>query len=509
MTTMTHRCLLPLLAALALAAPGAGAAGDKPACTYAQVASFPLRYSGPALEITVDGEIDGAPARMLVDTGSFSIFLTQTGVERRALPVRYANAYVEGVGGTAKLAHARVRDLAVGPVHSGKVTMDVITRTAYIPSYDAIIGAPFLLQADLEISLSDKMLKMYSAAGCGDTFLALWAEGSIDVPFLPGYKKGSIPRFTVKVNGHELKAIIDSGAGASVVELDAARRAGLKLDGPGVTATGATWGVGERKVRLWRAVFDSLAIGTETIGKPELAIMDSEGRADVDVILGADFLRTHRVLFAMSQGKLYLAYLGGEVFSRHKDIEPWMQREADTGNADAQYLLGKAYLDGEDTVRDTAKGVALLEEAAAHGSPYADLLLGRRLMHEGRYAQAEQRLKAATDKLPTERLGALLLYLARLHTGDPAFARRELEATFERSEGDWPTPIADFYLGRIDAGELLSKAGRKEHLSRARGCEANSYIASWHEAHGDKLKAEAFAKAAQSQCAVPSGTPDA
>lgn len=495
------RRLLP--AAATFLALLAGAARAESSCKYAQAASFPLRYSGPALELTLDGEINGSPARLLVDTGSFSIFLTQTGVERHKLPLRYTMGYVTGVGGNAKIAHSRVRDLAAGPVHSGKAEMDVITKTGYVPSYDAIVGAPFLLQVDMELSLSDKVLKMYTGSGCGDTFLAIWDEEAIDVPFLPGYEKGKIPHFKVKVNGHELTAIIDSGAGASTIELEAARRAGVALDGPGVKRLADTYGVGERKVRQWSAALESLAIGTETISKPTLSIMDTEGRTDVDVILGTDFLRAHRVLFAMSQGKLYLAYLGGEVFPDHKRTAPWIQHEADTGNPDAQYLLAQGYLRGPGR----AEGMDRLRKAADNGSPYASLMLGTILLREGHYEEAALRTRAGLDKLPSERLAALNLFLARQHTGEAQAAARELEASFEPLDGDWPAPIADFYLGRIGVDELLAKAGKKEYLARSRTCEAKNFIVQWYAAHGEGAKAGAMEQSGRAECGTPTGLP--
>jgi predicted aspartyl protease len=499
------RSLILGVAALALLTPAAKADQAKPACTYAEVAQFPLHYSGPGLEITVDGQMNGSPALMLVDTGSYSISVTRTGVERRKLPLRYVDAHAIGVGGNARIANTRLSDLAVGPVHSGKTSVDVITSTGSTPAYDAIIGAPFLLQTDLEISLPDKTLKMYTASGCNDTFLALWDEGSIDVPFLRGYEKGKIPKFMVKVNGHDMKAIVDTGASISTIELEAARKAGLDLDAPGVKRIGDVAGIGANRVHRWSAVFDSFSIGSETISKPELSVIDTQGRTNVDVLLGADFLRSHRVLFAMSQGKLYVAYVGGDAFASRVSSSSWIRQEADTGNADAQYVLGEAYLSGHDS----ANGLAMLDKAAANGSPYAALALGRKLMREGRYADAEPRLAAALDKLPSERFGALLLYLARLHLGKAAAAPGELDAHFEGADGEWPAPIADFYLGRIDAEQLLSKARKDDNLSRARSCDANTFIAKWHAAHGDKAKADAFEQSAREQCRAPAGKPQA
>ena len=40
------------------------------------------------------------------------------------------------------------------------------------------------------------------------------------------------------------------------------------------------------------------------------------------MILGADFLRAHRVLLAISQRKLYFTYVGGKVFGNTGDKAP-------------------------------------------------------------------------------------------------------------------------------------------------------------------------------------------
>ena len=63
------------LAALAL--PGAAAVQDATACKYVEFASVPLRYTGPHLEITMTGSINGTPALMLVDTGAGDTVLTR------------------------------------------------------------------------------------------------------------------------------------------------------------------------------------------------------------------------------------------------------------------------------------------------------------------------------------------------------------------------------------------------------------------------------------------------
>ena len=67
----------------------------------------------------------------------------------------------------------------------------------------------------------------------------------------------------------------------------------------------------------WVGRFDTFQIAGETIGHARLRVVHvPQGRngQNFDMILGADFFRSHRVLAAYSQHKLYFSYLGGPVF---------------------------------------------------------------------------------------------------------------------------------------------------------------------------------------------------
>jgi hypothetical protein len=81
---------------------------------------------------------------------------------------------------------------------------------------------------------------------------------------------------------------------------------------------------------VWLGPFDSLVIGNETINHPYIPFGDlykaetytSTGSRlaknvsqEQPMLLGADFLRAHRVLVSHSQRKMYFTYLGGPVFA--------------------------------------------------------------------------------------------------------------------------------------------------------------------------------------------------
>ncbi len=483
---MTMRPTIPL--ALLLAGSLASApllAADKPACQYVQMAKVPLHYTGLSLGITMDGTINGTPAVMLADTGFSDTYLTRTGTEKRGLKLYPTPDRIEGVGGESTVYTARVDGFAAGPAKSSKGWLKVVGDTGSPPWFEAAVGAPFLLQTDMELSVPEKEIRFYKPIGCENAWLAYWDRNAVVIPFernVMGSRPVN-PPFTIEINGQKLEAIIDSGADRTAIDSRAAQRIGIRLDGLDVHRYGSSVGVGERQIDRWSTKVASFKIGDETIRDAEIDIMDTRGRVPVDVLIGDDFLRSHRVLFAMGQKKIYLSYTGGDVFGKREPIEPWVRKEADEGNPDAQMVLALTYRSGKGVPKDPQLAAAWLAKAAAQGHPQATLLEGRELVQAGRYLDAIARIRPALEKLPAERYGALWLYLARLRTGERENGARELQTTFARSEDHaWPAPIADYYLGRIDAQALLAAAGKNEERAKAQACQATRWIAAMEAA---------------------------
>lgn len=508
------RALLPLACALLL--NPLARADEAPRCTYVEVANMPLKYVGQGLVPAVDGVIDGAPAVMLVDTGAFDTQLTMNAVAKRDLVMHMTGRYVNGIGGSSRLYAARIGEFAIGPVKSSRRRLDlyVIGETTFTPAFDALVGAPFLLQADMEFDLRAKHMKFFRPQNCDrDTPLNYWKEETVVVPFEFSRSDSPNPHFKVLVNGQELDAMIDTGASNSFLTLRGARKLGIDVKGADVTRLGDTGGVGSDRASHWTAPIKSVQIGGETIGGAELSIVDVQSELEAELLLGQDFLRAHRVLFAMSQRKVYIAYLGGDVFSRRAGLEPWILQEADGGNADAQYALATMLNTGRGAPRDPKQAQAWLEKAAAAGQPNANLSFGRQQMLHGQIDEAIPKLRAALDQLPAERLGPLWLYNARVRKGQAELAKTELAASVKKQRNDdWPAPIADFYLGKLDQAGLLEIAARDKQAAHARTCMATSYMAEWHASREEKPQAEALLATLHAHCrpakpAAPAAAP--
>jgi clan AA aspartic protease (TIGR02281 family) len=474
-------------------------------CNYAEIARLPLRYAGMSLEPAVAGVIDGVHAVMLVDTGADSNFLTMTATLKRDLPLRVTLMHVHGVGGKSRLYTARLKDFAVGTISSpGRKELTVIKSTASTPGYDAIVGAPFLLQADLEFDLRAKQIKFFRGEGCDKTQLNYWDEPAVEVPFARTDHHSTNPHFKVLVNGKELDAIIDTGAQVSAMRLEAAQRIGIDVNAPDAKQLGNVGGIGEKRVARWSVPVKSMQIGDETIGNVRLGVIDAQSELVPDLLLGQDFLRTHRVLFAMSQQKLYVAYLGGDIFPVGGGLPPWIVAEADAGNADAQFRLANAYREGNGVARDMAKSQSWLDQAVAQNHAHAKMILGRQRIMEGRNAQAIPLLQAAVDQMPDERIAPLWLYNARVANGETELATRELERVFKVQDyEEWPAPLVRFYLGKEkSAAHVLADAAKEGDAHRAT-CMATSLLADWYEARGDKAQAKPLSTDLYERCVKP------
>lgn len=132
-----------------------------------------------------------------------------------------------------------------------------------------------------------------------------------------------------------------------------------------------------------------------------------------------------------------------------------------------------------------AQALVWLDKAAASGNPRANLVIGQRLMNEHRYADAAVRIRQALDRMPGERSGTLMLYTARMHNNDAELARHELASAFTHDLDEWPGPIADFYLGKLDESKLLKLAREESAHALQRTCQARFAIAERHRFAGD------------------------
>ncbi|MYN27383.1 retroviral-like aspartic protease family protein [Duganella levis] len=314
MTTFTrslHAGLGLLLSTALLATAHAG-------CEYTELAAMEVSYPDNGNLPAIQGEINGKQVNMAFDTGSYRTFMLRSEMERQHVAMVHVYR-AAGIGGQASVYMATLKEVAVGPARVKRADFAVLDALEW-SGFGALVGSDFLSQADLELVLSENRVKFLRFHECGNHTLAYWSPHAEQVA-MQHAPDSKVPLVEVSVNGQKMLAVIDTGATITILDQQAAERLGVTPATAGITQAGYTSGVGSAKRPMWRASFDSFAIGDEQVQHPRLTIVnrtDENGgqrKLSYDLVLGRDFLKSHRVLLANSQQRVYFTYLGGRIFA--------------------------------------------------------------------------------------------------------------------------------------------------------------------------------------------------
>jgi clan AA aspartic protease (TIGR02281 family) len=325
------RCAL-LLASIAASLGAASLAAAASDCTLAKVAELPVRFAHGKL--VTDGAINGQKIGVMIDTGATRTMLLRAAAESLGLGRQKAGQRYRmlGIGGETNVEVASLDEFTIGQATRKGWRIMVAGEHDFGDGVAVILGEDFLDQTDVEFDIAHNAVRLFQPKGCENTSLAYWATDSASVVNIDPISD-ALPTIvlTVQINGKPVRAMLDSGAGASVLDRSQAARLGVTPQTAGVVAMGRGVGLGEKAEEYWTGPFESFAIGNEVIQDTTILFGDLWKHAtfaatgsrisrsspvEEAMLLGADFLRAHRLLIAHSQQKIYFTYAGGPVFQR-------------------------------------------------------------------------------------------------------------------------------------------------------------------------------------------------
>jgi predicted aspartyl protease len=276
--------LLPLLLLASCAATGP--------CRLEQVADLPATVDGNRLVVT--GQVDDAAVNLLIDTGAERTVLTNDTVAGLQLPrSQRSTTRLTGIGGAVSNADV----FAV--LGLGRADFRQRLSVANVPNVGGIVGGDMLSRYDLELDVPNRRVRLWHAPGCHAADIP-WTGAHATVPV---EVTGDRVRLGVTIDGQKLEALLDSGAALSLMQADAARRLGvtgaaLAAD-PGARARGVDGAV----IGLHSHRFASFSLGGEEIAHAQIGVAAFQ-LDTADMLLGMDYLRTHRVWVSYRTGEL-------------------------------------------------------------------------------------------------------------------------------------------------------------------------------------------------------------
>ena len=299
------------------------------ACQLEQDAEFQVvNGRGPPV---VRGKIDGKDVFFAIDTGDSITSLEMAAAERLGLPLVSgpAGLHMYGVGGEVQVRETTV-DLELGGFKLPGKKMLVIGQSQHGVGVAGLMGWDLLQHWDVEFDLADHAIRLFKPKDCKGDEVVYWSSAYSKAPLQLGSTYAPKVLVDVLLNGRKVQATIDSGATVSIVTRAAAGRGGVT---PSAKADGKTFGLGPTVIPVSTAVFDTFSVGGEEIQNARIKVADMFSKDLVTptgsnlsrqvedlplMLLGADFLRSHRVLIATDQSTLYFTYNGGPVF----DLSP-------------------------------------------------------------------------------------------------------------------------------------------------------------------------------------------
>jgi predicted aspartyl protease len=325
---VTRRFTLLFGAAVALALLGPAQA-DVPACKMIQIADLPVRVVRNKL--IADGMINGQKTGVVLDTGATITLILRPATDRLGLQRQEARGYrLFGVGGESKAESVLIDDFRIGQASRKGWRMLVAGEHPVTEDAAVLLGEDFFSQVDVEFDLAHNAVRLFQPKNCEGVSLAYWTTeepNEVAIDAIYDYQPQIL--LTVQINGQPVRAMLDSGAGGSILTKADAARAGVTPGTAGVVAVQSGNGLGPKKVDMWLGAFDSVVIGTESVKHAHIYFGDlykqstyasigsrlsQSAEKEQPMLLGADFLRAHRVLVSHSQRKMYFTYLGGPVF---------------------------------------------------------------------------------------------------------------------------------------------------------------------------------------------------
>lgn len=295
------------------------ASASQAACTLGAVAVLPLRIDHNRFFFTA--AINHNPVELQVDTGSFATMLSRPAAQRVGVRMAQAEFDAYGVGGVSHIYRGTAATMRIGQMNADGMSL----AATELPNVDGLFGMNMMAAYDIDIDALGRHLIMFEADGNCDKPNVALSQPLYMAPleFIQNERQADVE---VRINGHRVRAVIDTGAARTAIFRSTANRLGVDLSGLR-DAQAKGHGVGPRAVPVMTHVFEEVSIGDLTIQNMPVGILDQPGTglslvhvgsrlADPslgetggeEMLLGADFMQKVHLWISHSSHKLIMQY---------------------------------------------------------------------------------------------------------------------------------------------------------------------------------------------------------
>jgi hypothetical protein len=288
------------------------AATAQAVCRVEPRSVVPVEVADGHVLVTV--QVNGVEATFILDTGADRTLMGEDVVRRLGLERDgWVASIVRGIAGIEQRPNALPRSLKLGAATLRRRTLTGDTSVTVGPlPLNAVAGRPvagllgrdFLSPFDLDLDLPAHRMTLYDVRDCDAGFLP-WTAPYVAMP--ASASMGAALVVQVLLDGRPLRALIDTGASASLLTAPGMFRLGLTPELLARDPGGNGAGVGSAPVPMRRHRFAELRVGDDTTRDPALWVASVRVVPIVDMLLGADWLGSRHVWLSFATKQMFVA----------------------------------------------------------------------------------------------------------------------------------------------------------------------------------------------------------
>jgi hypothetical protein len=233
-----------------------------------------------------------------------------------------------GFAGDVAAYDANISELKVGEFKVSNLALVAAGDQDTASRFSLMLGNDFFSRTDVELDLRNNIVRLFEPRDCTPPQLVYWGQAYSEAAILPWNRDAPKTQVTATINGKQILAELDTGAGVSVIDETAAEMAGATRADGQATEVGRG-ALSAHPTDVWTAHFDSLALGDEKLANIHLQVAHFAGgmaRSDTGtliprqlestpyLLIGADFFHAHRVFIDNKDRLVLFSYEGGPVF---------------------------------------------------------------------------------------------------------------------------------------------------------------------------------------------------
>lgn len=304
-----------MLAALSVVTPATAQECNKP---LKMLFSLPMTPMGRSNIMSVPVSLNGVDKQFVFDTGGMVLQMSPDVADELKLTRLESSVALYATDGTVTRKYVVVEKFAMGKFAPARIELQVSPNAGI----EGIFTPMVFKTIDFDMDFAARKLNVISGDHCDGKVIYWPAKAAAVVPITFSSNHITVP---VTVDGHDMIALVDTGASTSTLRLDMARRAfNLTPESPDMKNVGH---VGtDENAAIYEYPFKTLSFGGVTVTNPRIRILTDVVSKNADktletgssikrisdsltlpqVIIGMDVLQKLHVYLALGEKKLYL-----------------------------------------------------------------------------------------------------------------------------------------------------------------------------------------------------------